>query len=77
MRRLVVSVLTSVDGMFEGPAKDLSQMPFEDAFNTHNLSLLRNAATLVYGSTWFPDNWRSWSAVAADSAQSDRDREIA
>mgnify|MGYP003744879679 CR=1 FL=1 len=77
MRKVVVSVLTSVDGFYEGPRKDLSQMPFEDAFNSHNLELLRKAGTLLYGSTWFAENWRFWSAVAADDAQSDRDHEIA
>lgn len=77
MRRLVVSVLTSLDGYYEGPGKDLSGMPFEDAFNTHNLDLLRRADTLVYGSTWFEENWDAWTAVAADESANDRDHEIA
>lgn len=77
MRKLVVSVLTSLDGFYEGKGKDLSVMPFEDAFNTHNLQLLRQADTLVYGSTWFEVNWRAWTAVAADALADDRDREIA
>lgn len=77
MRRLVVSVLTSLDGYFEGPDQDLSVMPFEDAFDTHNLDVLKRAETVVYGSTWFENNLKHWSAVAADSETSDRDREIA
>ena len=77
MRKLVVSVLTSLDGYYEGPDKDLSGMPFEDAFNTHNLELLQRADTLVYGSTWFEDNWNAWTAVAADESANDRDRQIA
>ncbi|MEJ5946131.1 dihydrofolate reductase family protein [Pseudokineococcus basanitobsidens] len=77
MRRLVVSVLTSLDGYYEGPGKDLSPLPFEDAFNDHNLGLLRSAGTLVYGSTWYPANWEHWSAVAADESSGERDREIA
>lgn len=77
MRTLVVSVLTSLDGFYEGAGADLATMPFEDAFNTHNLGLLRRAGTLVYGSTWFADNWRHWAAVAADPAATARDREIA
>jgi dihydrofolate reductase len=77
MPKLVVSVLTSLDGYYEGPDKDLASMPFEDAFNTHNLGLLQRAGTLVYGSTWFPGNWEHWSAVAADESQNDRDHEIA
>ena len=77
MANLKVSVLTSLDGYYEGPGKDLAPMPFEDAFNTHNLELLRQAGTLVYGSTWFEDNWTTWSAVAADYSQNERDHEIA
>lgn len=52
-------------------------MPFEDAFNDHNLELLRRAGTLVYGSRWSRENWNSWSAVAADDTANDRDHEIA
>lgn len=77
MRNLVVSVLTSLDGYYEGPGKNLAPMPFEDAFNTHNLELLQNSSTLVYGSTWFEENWAAWTAVAADDTQNERDHEIA
>ena len=47
MAKLTVSVLTSLDGYFEGRGKDLSTMPFEDAFNTHTLELLERGGTLV------------------------------
>jgi dihydrofolate reductase len=77
MSRLVVSVLTSLDGYFQGRNGDLSVMPFEDAFNTHNLDLLRTAGTLVYGSTWFRENWDFWSTVAADPSASKREQDIA
>jgi hypothetical protein len=77
MRKLVVSVLTSLDGYYEGPGKDLSGVPFEDVFNDHNLGLLRRAGTMVYGSTWFEQNWTFWSAVASDPSANERDREIA
>jgi hypothetical protein len=77
MSRLVVSVLTSLDGRFEGHGHDLSALPFEDAFNDHNLELLRRAGTLVYGGRWFRDNWDSWSAVAADGTAGEREHETA
>lgn len=77
MSRLVVSVLTSLDGYYEGPGSDLAAMPFEDAFNDHNLRLLEGAGTLVYGSTWFTHNWHAWTAVAADPTASERDHRIA
>ncbi|MWV51509.1 deaminase (plasmid) [Rathayibacter sp. VKM Ac-2803] len=77
MSRLVVSVLTSLDGYYEGPEHDLSTLPFEDAFNDHNLQMLRQAGTLVYGSRWFRNNWNTWSALVADDSANDRDRETA
>ncbi len=77
MSRLVVSVLTSLDGYFQGPDGDLSVMPFEDAFNTHNLELLSTAGTLAYGSTWFAENWDFWSAVAVDASANKREHDIA
>lgn len=52
-------------------------MPFEDAFNTYNLGLLQQAGTLVYGSTWFENNWQFWTDVAADQSRSERDHQIA
>lgn len=77
MSRLVVSVLTSLDGYFQGPGGDLSVMPFQDAFNTHNLELLSTAGTLAYGSTWFTENWDFWSKIAADPSASKREHDIA
>ena len=77
MGNLVVSTLTSLDGYFEAPSKDLAPLPFEDAFNDHNLSLLRRAGTIVYGSTWFRVNWEFWSGVLTDPSQSERDHQIA
>ena len=77
MRKLIVSVLTSLDGYFQGAGGDLSVMPFEDAFNDHNLALLRRAGTFVYGGTWFEQNQRHWRAVADDPDASARDHEIA
>lgn len=77
MRKLVVSVLTSLDGCYEGPGGSLATLPFEDAFNTHNLELLERADTMVYGSTWFEANLTHWAAVGADPAQPERDRRIA
>ncbi len=77
MSRLVVSVLTSLDGYFQGPGGDLTVMPFEDAFNTHNLELLSTAGTLVYGRTWYLENWDFWSKVAADSSADEREHGIA
>ncbi|WP_456285737.1 dihydrofolate reductase family protein [Microbacterium sp. JZ70] len=77
MRRLIVSVLVSADGFFEGPEHDLAVMPVEDAFNDHNLDLLRSADTIVYGSRWFRLNWDTWAAVAESDDSGARDREIA
>lgn len=73
----VVSVLTSLDGYFEGRGGDLTPMPFEDAFTTHNLELLRRTDTVVCGSTWFPNNFRHWSAIAEDPSSGRRELDTA
>ncbi len=73
----MVSVLVSLDGRYQGPGGDLSVLPLEDAFNDHNLRLLRGADTMVYGATWFRLNLETWSAMAADENAAERDRAIA
>jgi dihydrofolate reductase len=77
VRHLVVSVLTSLDGYYEGAGHDLSSMPFEDAFDEHNLGLLENADIMIYGRSWFENNLRYWSAIAADPTQKQREHRIA
>jgi dihydrofolate reductase len=75
MRKYIVSVITTVDGYFEGPGKDVMAMPFDDGFSRYNLELLRNADTVIHGSRWF-DGGEYWSRVADDETEPAIEREI-
>jgi hypothetical protein len=75
MRKYIVSVITTVDGYFEGPGKDVMAMPFDDGFSRYNLELLRSADTVIHGSRWF-DGGAYWSRVADDETEPAIEREI-
>jgi hypothetical protein len=75
MRKYIVSVITTADGYFEGPGKDVMAMPFDDGFSRYNLGLLRQAAAVVHGSAWY-DGGVHWSRVAADESEPEVEREI-
>ena len=67
MASLIVSQLTSLDGFLAGPGGDLSGLPMGDAFDQHNLELLRRAGTLVFGRTTFGMFQGYWPQVEQDA----------
>jgi hypothetical protein len=75
MRKYIVSMITTVDGYFEGPGKDVMAMPFDDGFSRYNLELLRRAGAVIHGSRWF-DGGAYWSQVAEDESQPEIERAI-
>ena len=75
MRRYIVSVITTVDGYFEGPGRDVMAMPFDDGFSRYNATLLRDAAAVVHGSRWY-DGGAYWTQVQDDEQQPEIEREI-
>ncbi|WP_375389663.1 dihydrofolate reductase family protein [uncultured Amnibacterium sp.] len=75
MRRYIVSVITTVDGYFEGPGHDVMAMPFDDGFSRYNARLLLDADAVVHGSRWF-DGGAYWTQVLADEQQPEIEREI-
>ncbi|WP_210509086.1 dihydrofolate reductase family protein [Naasia sp. SYSU D00057] len=77
MRKLVVSMITSLDGYHEGPGRDVMAMPFDDAFSPHNLERLRSADTLLLGRRGYEGFAGYWSRVAEDPTEPPLEREIA
>jgi dihydrofolate reductase len=75
MRKYIVSMITTVDGYFEGPGKDVMAMPFDDGFSRYNAELLREAAAVVHGSRWY-DGGTHWTRVMDDEQQPEIEREI-
>ncbi len=76
MRKLVISMITSLDGFHEGPGKDVMALPFDDAFSPYNLERLRNADTLLLGRRGFEGFSEYWSRVVDDPAEPPIERQI-
>lgn len=76
MRKLVISMITSLDGYHEGPGKDVMAMPFDDAFSPYNLERLRSADTLLFGRRGFEGFASYWPRVAEDPTEPPIERDI-
>jgi dihydrofolate reductase len=76
MRKLVVTILISLDGYVAGPGGDVMAMPLDESFSAYNLERLRTADTLLLGRTTFLGFRSYWPAVADDPNQPETEREI-
>ncbi len=76
MRKLVISMITSLDGFHEGPGNDVMALPFDDGFSPYNLDRLRDADTLLLGRRGFEGFSQYWSRVVDDPTQPPLEREI-
>ena len=76
MRKLVVTILISLDGYVAGPGGDVMAMPLDESFSAYNLERLRTADTLLLGRTTFLGFRSYWPAVADDPKQPETEREI-
>ncbi|MGE0348969.1 dihydrofolate reductase family protein [Hydrogenophaga sp.] len=77
MSRLIVSILSSLDGYCAGPGGTLADLPMGAAFDVHNLDLLRHAGTLLFGATTFPMFEAYWPKVDRGPGSDPVQREIA
>lgn len=76
MRKLVVTILTSLDGYVAGPGGNIMVMPLDESFSAYNLERLRTADTLLLGRSTFEGFRSYWPPVAEDPTQNDIEREI-
>lgn len=60
MGKIVVSTAVSVDGCAAGTGGDMSAMPLDESFNTHNAALVATAARVLYGARTFRDMVGYW-----------------
>jgi len=77
MAKLIVSILTSLDGYCAGPGGTLASLPMDGAFDAHNLDCLRRADTLLFGATTFPMFEAYWPQVDRGPGSEPVQREIA
>ena len=76
MRKLVVTILISLDGYVAGPGGDFMAMPLDESFSAYNLQRLRTADTLLLGRTTFLGFRSYWPSIADDPEQPETEREI-
>ena len=76
MRKLVVTILTSLDGYVAGPGGNFMAMPLDESFSAYNLERLRTADTLLLGRTTFLGFRSYWPSIAEDPEQPATEREI-
>lgn len=76
MRKLVVTILTSLDSYYEGPGKDVMALPFDPAFDEYNRDRLRAADTMILGRTTFLQMRGYWPPLADDAGTGPVEREV-
>ncbi len=76
MRKLVVTILTSLDGYVAGPGGNFMAMPLDQSFSAYNLQCLRTADTLLLGRTTFLGFRSYWPSIAQDPEQPKTEQEI-
>ena len=77
MAKLIVSILSSLDGYCAGSGGTLAGLPMDAAFDLHNLDCMRRAGTLLFGATTFPMFEAYWPQVDRGPASDPVQREIA
>ncbi|WP_162531617.1 dihydrofolate reductase family protein [Amycolatopsis orientalis] len=68
MRKLIVTILMSLDGHYEGPGGNFMVMPLDNEFDTHNRAELAEAGTLLLGARTFQLFQGFWPRMAGDPA---------
>ena len=74
MRKLIICNITSLDGYYEGPGKDVMALfdyrweayPADESFDAYNAERLRAADTLLLGRTSYDGFKGFWPTVAED-----------
>jgi dihydrofolate reductase len=77
MSKVIVSNLMTVDGYVAGAGGDVMSLPFDDSFSPHNLGLLLDAGTLLFGATTYAGMRDYWPAIIDDESQPAVERAIA
>jgi dihydrofolate reductase len=76
MRKLIVTVISTLDGYAAGERGDVFVMPIDLGFDRYNLERMRAADTMLFGATTFHGARGYWPALADDGAAPDVEREI-
>jgi dihydrofolate reductase len=76
MRKLIVSVISTLDGYAAGEGGNVFVMPIDLGFDRYNLERMRSADTMVFGATSFHMGRNYWPPLADDPNAPEVEREI-
>jgi dihydrofolate reductase len=76
MRKLIVTVISTLDGYAAGEGGNVFVMPIDLGFDRYNLERMRAADTMLFGATSFRGARSYWPPLADDEAAPDVEREI-
>ena len=76
MRKLIVTVISTLDGYAAGEGGNVFVMPIDLGFDRYNLERMRAADTLLFGGTTFGGARGYWPPLADDTSAPEVEREI-
>lgn len=77
MRKVVLSMMVSADGMFEGPDHDISWHIVDDEMNQFAIELMNRVDTMLFGRLTYQLFESYWPVAAKDPTTSEDDLVIA
>ncbi|MHB1132041.1 MAG: dihydrofolate reductase family protein [Chloroflexota bacterium] len=77
MRKVILSMMVSLDGFIEGPGSDLDWHRVDEDFNEYAVGLLHTVDTILFGRVTYQMFEGYWPGAATDLAISESDRKIA
>ncbi len=76
MRKLVVTVISTLDGFAAGEGGDVFVMPIDLGFDRYNLERMRAADSMLFGAVSFRGARSYWPPLADDASAPEVEREI-
>lgn len=76
MRKLIVTVISTLDGYAAGEGGDVFVMPIDLGFDHYNLERMRGADAMLFGAASFHGARGYWPPLANDASAPEVEREI-
>ncbi len=76
MRKLIVTVISTLDGYAAGEGGNVFVMPIDLGFDRYNLERMRAADTMLFGAATFHGARNYWPPLAEDASAPEVEREI-
>ena len=76
MRKLIVTVISTLDGYASGEGGNVFVMPIDLGFDRYNLERMRAADTMLFGAVSFRGARDYWPPLADDASAPEVEREI-